>query len=147
MVRSYRKHKLLYTSVIAAMLMVGSGVALLRAQEADLAPRPQPTTNNTPFTLYSSDDGAVQFGDRVTGPVPQPTDEEIVEGSMTHERHLATTAETHAAADDTEAWADTGPAVGQAWSGYTAAMQAQAAAAKAAYEAGLSDSGDVGVLP
>lgn len=138
--------------MMGLLLVLGSGVALLRAQDVGREPTadpPAPGTRGTPFQLYSADEGAIAYTDLVAGPVPALTDAERASGTLTLERYQAISAETRASVDDTAAWAegDHSPAVHQAWAGYSAAMGARAALEATANEAGLAGIGEVGVVP
>lgn len=130
------------------LLVLGSGFALLRAQEAGDTSTAEPAPSGG-REMYPADLGALQYTDLVEGPVPAPTEEEIAAGHMSEERYRATSAETRATADDVEAWAqvNNGPAAQQAWSGYSAAMAAQAETRAAESIAGTSALGEAGVLP
>lgn len=134
--------------IFGVVVLIGSGAALLRAQESDAPPIAEP---GDPATLGSpADEGALTWDDLVVGPVPSPTEEEIAAGSMTPERYFATTRETRAANEQTQGWAeaDHSSDVHAAYQTYTSAMQAEAAIRHAEYEAGLTGGlGELGVVP
>jgi hypothetical protein len=120
----------------------------LRAQES---PPPSPPTGSPgePFQLFEAGPGEITYDQLSLTPASPPTAEEIAAGFMTDSRYQEVTKETRASVDDTADWADgmNGAPVHEAWSGYTAVMQVQAEAARAAYEAGLSGSENIGVSP
>lgn len=135
--------------VLGIVVLIGSGAALLRAQDGDPPAEPPAAGEpGSPFSLFPADEGAITDSELVEGDVPAATEAELAAGSMSLERNQATTAQSRASTDSLQEWAETdnGHAVHQAWSGYSQAMAAEAALRHAEYEAGLSGFSETGVV-
>ncbi len=151
MVMAFSRHKLLWIALVGCFVIVGSGAALLRAQDSTTTADPPSASATVPGgpPMYPADDNAIKYTDLQDTASPGLTDEEAASGSQSAQRYTETLGTSRATINAEEQWAETdnGYAVHQAWAGYSAAMAEQAAAQHAAEDTGLAAIGDVGVVP